>query len=260
MKFLIIIFIFFTTMNYAFTLNNNASLAFSQNPVKVNVASGFCSNIGVDENELLSMAQEAVLQYWNKAPTSRLKLRSGSLQSVSTNFKTGLICLTGTNCDPNPALVVDSGILISCNTNTTNFSTNAVLAVTVPNNISGSVIDGSLIILNDTATNNQLAQKSRDEFVAILAHEIGHAIGLGHSPVRDSLMYYSVIPNRRSLGVDDIDGVTYLYPKQQPVACGTIKDLSKKDPGISFFMGPMIMAIFYLLYLKLRPRFSHSRS
>lgn len=260
MKAFLLFFIFYVNFSLAFTLNNNVSLAFTQNPVRVNIASGFCSNIGVSESELLSMAQEAVVEYWNKAPTSRLKLRSGSLQSVSTNFKTGLICLTGTNCDPNPALIVDSGILISCNTNNTNFSTNAVLAVTVPNNISGSVINGSLIILNDTATNNQLAQKSHDEFVSILAHEIGHAIGLGHSPVRDSLMYYSVIPNRRSLGIDDIDGVTYLYPKQQPVACGTITDNKNQDLGISFFLGSMIALIFYLLYLKLRPRFSHSRS
>lgn len=259
MKNLLILF-FLSINSYAFTLNNNVNLAFTQNPVKVNIASGFCANIGRDETELLSMVSEATEQYWNKSPTSRLKLKAGVLQSVSANFNTGLICLTGTNCDPNTALAVSSGVLISCNTNSSNFSSNSVLAVTVPNNISGTVITGSLIILNDTATNNQLAQKSRDELVAILAHEIGHAIGLGHSPVRDSLMYYSVVPNRRSLGLDDIDGITYLYPKEQPMACGTVEDISKKGPGISFSLGLFIIGLFYLLYLKLRPRFSHSRS
>jgi hypothetical protein len=231
----------FTINAFAFTLNNNANLAFTKNPVKINIASGFCTNIGINETELLSIAKDAVDEYWNKAPTSGLKMRSGAVTSVSTNFKTGLICNSGTNCDPNSALAVSSDILISCNQNSSNFSSNSVLAVTVPNNISGSTINGALIILNDTATSNQLALKSRDEIVAIVAHEIGHAIGLGHSPVRDSLMYYQTVPNRRSLGEDDLSGLSYLYPKTQPVSCGTIADInSNQSPTnivLGFFLG-----------------------
>jgi Zn-dependent protease with chaperone function len=135
------------------------------------------------------------------------------------------------------------------------------LAITVPNNISGTKIKGSLIILNDTAS-TVIDQKSRDELVAIMAHEIGHAIGLGHSPVVDSLMYYSVIPKRRSLGVDDIDGITYLYPKQQPVSCGQIIDSKNNLNGfiVPMLLGLVIALLSYLAFLKLRPRFSHSLS
>lgn len=241
----------------AFTLNNNVNLAFNTNPVKINIANGFCTNIGIDEAELLSIASDAVSNYWNRAPTASLKMRSGSLQNVSSNFNTGLICNSGTNCDPNPALAVTSDILISCNQNSSNFSSNMVLAVTVPNNISGSTILGALIILNDTATSNQFSLKSRDEKVAIIAHEIGHAIGLGHSPVRDSLMYYQTVPNRRSLGQDDLSGLTYLYPKSQPISCGSIEDINHPTGMfISSLLGfLMAYMIFYFLYLKLRPRF-----
>lgn len=226
----------------AFTLNNNVNLAFAQNEVKVNIASGFCTNIGVSDADLLSIVDEAVDQYWNTAPTSRLKLRAGSLTSVSTNFKTALICSSTTNgCDPNTALAVSSDILISCNTNSSNFSNStSVLAVTVPNNLDGSKIQGSLIILNDMSPNNKLATKSRTELVGIIAHELGHAIGLGHSPVNYALMYYAVVPNRVDLSQDDIDGISYLYPKQQPMTCGTVQDINntqKKNMIITFLLG-----------------------
>ncbi len=256
-----IILLAITTNLSAFTLNNNANLAFSENPIYVNVADGLCTNIGRDEFELLSIAEDAVNQYWNKAVTARLKIRRGSLKSVASDFYTDLICQPSTSCDPNPTLSVSSDILISCNNNTTNFTSSSILAITVPNNISGTKIKGSLIILNDTAS-TVIDQKSRDELVAIIAHEIGHAIGLGHSPVIDSLMYFSVVPKRRSLGVDDIDGITYLYPKEQPITCGQISDSKNKLKGllIPMLLGLVITSIFYLAYLKLRPRFSHSLS
>ncbi len=248
----------FTQTTYAFTLNNSATLAFNKDLVNINVAAGNCSNIGIDENELLSIAGDAVNQYWNKAPTSRLKFQAGSVVSVAAAYKTGTICNANTSCDPNPTLAVSSDILITCNNNSTNFSSTGVLAVTVPNNIDGKSILGSLIMINDLAS-NQLKYKSRDEKISIIAHEIGHAFGLGHSPVKDSLMYYATVDMRKSLGADDIDGISYLYPKQQPISCGTVDfNGTKNNPNtwLGLMIGFMLIALLnQLRYLKLRPRF-----
>ncbi len=216
----------------AFTFNNSVKLVFAQDEVPVNVAGAFCANIGIDETELLSIVGDAVDQFWNKAPTSRLKLRKGSVVTKSSIFHTDNICEANTNCDPNPALAVSSGILITCNNNLSNFPNSAILGITIPNNISASTILGSLIMINDRTT-SQFDTKSRSEKVAIIAHELGHAIGLGHSPVEDSLMYFATVQSRTNLGCDDIDGISYLYPKKQPVSCGTIvNDLDKKRPDI----------------------------
>lgn len=261
----LILFVFFISMAQvqAFTLNNSATLTFNKNEVKVNIGNPSgrpCTNIGVDENELLSIVSDAVDQYWNRAPTSRLKLRAGSVKSVAAAYGTGDICNSGTSCDPNPALAVDSDILIVCNGDPSdhNFSSAGVLAITVPNNISGKDILGSLIMINDKTT-NQFKYKSRDEKISIIAHEIGHAFGLGHSPVKDSLMYYATVNMRKFLGADDIDGISYLYPKQQPVTCGSV-DLNpgKKNPNtwLGLFIGFVLIALLnQLRYLKLRPRF-----
>jgi Matrixin len=211
------------TLARAFTLSNSAAAAYKQDTVKVNVAAHSCDNLGVTNDQLLGIINQAVDQYWNKVPSSRLRMEAGNLSTVAAAFQTDRICNAGTDCEPNTALTVPSEILVSCNTSTDNFSSGAVLAVTVPNNIQGRTIQGALILLNDRV-DNQFQNKSHDEQVAILAHEIGHALGLGHSSVSDSLMYFRSIPTRRSLGWDDIDGITYLYPTEQPFSgCGSIQ-------------------------------------
>lgn len=258
MKIFIFLFLINSFNLKAFTLNNNGHLAFNHDQVTVNVAKGFCTNIGISDDELLSIVKDATENFWNRSPTSRLKLVAGSLKTVSSNFQTGLICNSGTDCEPNSALAVDRDILISCNNNSSNFSSSGVLAVTVPNNISNSDIVGSLIIINDVSATNSFKSKSRDQKVAIIAHEIGHAFGLGHSPISSALMYYSLVKYREALGQDDIDGITYLYPKQQPISCGSISESS--DSKGQHLFGLLIGFIFIYFLRKLLPRFSHSAS
>ncbi|MBP9681264.1 MAG: matrixin family metalloprotease [Bacteriovorax sp.] len=246
----------------AFTLNNSGGLIFGKNEVSVHVANGNCANIGIDENELLLIVGNAVDQYWNQSPTSRLKLRKGSLQNLSSAYKTDAICTNNSlaassdTCTPNTDLSVSSDILITCNDNASNFSSSGVLAVTVPNNIVGNSIIGSLIMINDSSS-NQFKLKSYDEKVSIIAHEIGHAFGLGHSPVKDSLMYYSTVDMRKNLGFDDIDGISYLYPKQQPISCGSITEKTTPNSLTGMIIGLLLASFirYQLRYLKLRPRF-----
>jgi len=241
MKFLITvnIFLFISFSAQAFTLNNAAGANFSQNEVKINVeGSSPCSNIDLTNEELLDVAAEGMDQYWNRAPTSRLHISKGSVIHLSSNFHTEAICTAGTNCTPNPLIVVPSDILISCNSNATDFNSTSILGVTLPNNVTGRTISGALILLNDKV-GSQFRTKTRHEKMTIIAHEVGHALGLGHSKIVDSLMYYSHNPNRNYLSEDDMDGITFLYPAEQPkiASCGTIS-LDKNGPqkGLLFFI------------------------
>lgn len=50
----------------------------------------------------------------------------------------------------------------------------------------------------------------------VLAHEIGHILGLGHSHDSNALMYFDAsAKNTLRLAQDDIDGLTYLYPRDE---------------------------------------------
>lgn len=233
----------------AFTLNNSVAASFNvDHELAVNMASNTdCSATGLTNDEILSLAVDGIEQFWNQVATSSLRLKKGSLISVSTAFETDNICTSGANanCVPNPTMKVENNILIACNTTSTNFSNNSyVMAVALPNNIEESTIKGALVLINSsgsTAT-NVFGNRERHEQVSILAHELGHAVGLGHSAVKDSLMYFESIDKRSAVGWDDVLGITYLYPQEQPFSCSSIaNDSNEIGPGwviflLSFFM------------------------
>ena len=244
------------SQTYAFTLNTSFAAAFDKEEVIINMAQHDCDEISAFNNEeILSMAKEAMDKFWNRVPTSFLKIRMGSVINVSSDFETERLCSSNSgSCTPNPALAGATEILISCNkdtgTGSPNFPSNTVLAVTLPINTEGKAIKGAVILINNksgTAADNL----TREEFISVLAHEVGHAFGLGHSPVTDSLMYYTNLKDRKYLGQDDHDGVSYLYPREQPTSCGTVAYLDNdKMKGLFSFT---LLGILMMVALKRNP-------
>jgi hypothetical protein len=252
---IIFLLLIFSKNIFAFTLSNSVAAAFPEDEVTINLASHTCDNLGITNEELLDLAMEGVDQFWNLAPISRLNIKRGEIIDVSSEFQTGSICNNDTSsstgvCSPNSDLKVSSNILISCNQDSlgNNFKSSAIIAVSIPNNISNRDINGALILINDTA-DNIFKNKDRETKIAILAHEIGHAIGLGHSKHKDSLMYYTTVPTRESLGEDDLDGIAYLYPMNQPFGtCGTI---STSNNNKNLFLSLLLGVIFIVLIRRL---------
>jgi hypothetical protein len=245
---IILLILFISTFAHGYTLNNNFGAAFKSDHVKVFVDSSTSCDVNqITVNELESMIGPAVDRFWNEVPTSRLKLEAAGFSLPIFTINKGRLCSpTDDTCiaagtaagslDPEKGLIpaVDE-IIIGCNDNSANFGGGNVLAVTVPNKFSGKDIAGAVILINDY--NSSFGNLSRSDRIGVIAHEIGHAIGLGHSEDSGALMYFRTVNLRNSLGQDDVDGVSYLYPMKFDGfgllgGCGTISDGKNppKDP------------------------------
>jgi len=71
------------------------------------------------------------------------------------------------------------------------------------------------------------------DLVTVAAHELGHAIGLGHSDDPNALMYPYYTTSHRYLGTDDFNGVTSLYPDEWRLRNSN----SAGNPSVSFQFG-----------------------
>ncbi|MFA5584450.1 MAG: matrixin family metalloprotease [Bacteriovoracaceae bacterium] len=247
--------IIFSTSSFAFTLNNNFGAAFKSKTVNVQVAGNSnCSS--VPPEELASMIKPAIDDFWNRVSTSSLRLKDGGFSDPINNISNGILCPpTDSACISQGTTIPPvKGIIIGCNNNGANFSSSsAVLAVTVPNHFSGNAIVGAVILINDMPS-NIFSQLSRNEQISVIAHEIGHAIGLGHSKDHAALMYYRTVDHRERLGQDDIDGVSYLYPVKMD-ACGLMGTIEEtKTPPFFTTVGALLLMILMSECLRLFKR------
>lgn len=268
MKTTLFILLMMISSAHAYTLNNNFGASFKDNKVKVSVERNTtCASAGVTVYELQEMIGPAIDDFWNRVPTSSLRLKDGGFSDTVTNINTGRLCApTDDDCiNTAGATVIEpvTDIVIACNNLAANFGSPNVLAVTIPNNFSGKSIKGAVILINDSST--IFSGLSRADRIGVISHEIGHAIGLGHSDVKASLMYYRTQDQRKSLGEDDIRGVSYLYPMKLDGfgllgGCGTIQN-NDQEPPTNFPYWPMILALsLFVIGFELRRLFKRAQA
>ena len=238
---------------FSWTLNNSSRQGFSSGSITIKIGSNTCSNAGLTPTSLESLVQEAIDTFWNKVPTSSLKLVSSGNSGISISNTDDLTAVANKT--------TANTILIGCNQNATVFSSVNILGV------GGIACAGTncygAILMNDISGTN-LAASDRATVVTALAHEMGHALGLGHTSVQDALMYYDLTgKSQKALAQDDIDGITYLYPNSKKLgglagACGTVdfdsSDSSGKGPYTKF-LGSFLVGILTISILR---RFAHS--
>ena len=119
------------------------------------------------------------------------------------------------------------------------FGGRAVLGVSVVSYYtkSGRIVESNILINTDLFNSKRFESKLLD----VMVHELGHGLGLSHSEVRGSTMFYSQFSGQATLEEDDKSGAYALYPSGEVRGKISGKIIGGKDPEGIF--GAHIQAI-----------------
>lgn len=156
-------------------------------------------------------------EVWNGVPTSNLKVSYGG-----STTSTGFTANPTVYCESNFATVtgLDQDFTVGAGSITTSSSR--------PNT--------GILILNVSSGTGNISNQSTAKLRIIMAHEIGHVLGLGHADDATALMYYDATAKTTlRLSQDDIDGISYLYPRDElgsdkKFGCGLVRDATNLPP------------------------------
>jgi len=232
---------FYSFTSSAWTLGNSNRLGFPLSNIVIKLSSNTCVNAGFSASSMETLISDSINQFWAKVPTSSLELTTGGVLSgvdVSADDLTAAVPKTTLNT-----------IIVGCSSNATTFASSSTLAVGNISCSSAGCRGG--VLLNDTAS-TKLNSLSRTTIIATFAHELGHALGLGHSSSETALMYYASFSGKTqvSLTQDDIDGISYLYPSEKKIgglagACGTVDFKSSDDSDKPGGNGQFLLSILF---------------
>lgn len=221
--------VFISIKGFAFTLVSENAPRFPLEAVKIDIAQTSCSDAGFGVEGLRSLVERASQRYWNSVSTSSLKLEIGSL--TDDNFE-GV-----DNASDIYSAVRTNRILATCNDELFAPGGDFEGAAGVGGigcDASGSCI--GVLVVNAHA-DSPVRGLSDLERLTIVGHEIGHALGLGHTEVEEALMYYSIgLKSQEYLHFTDMMGISYLYPQDSKAAgllgaCGTIALVGQRGDG-----------------------------
>jgi len=169
-----------------------------QMPMKIKMIPGHC---GVDDEVLESAIQNAV-NLWNSAKNSNVDIayEGHSDASIEEFFvERSVITPVHIFCDPDFAEHAAAA---------TTGQQDAV-AVGVPGSLGSGQREDGMVLLEP----NSIANLSQNTVNFIVAHELGHVLGLGHSTATGSVMKSGASATENfKLSQDDIDALTSIYP------------------------------------------------
>lgn len=186
----------------AWTLLSSDLIGWPAPKLEVYVNPEGCS---IDEVTLYARIDEA-LEAWNRTPYSALQVARASIVSGE-----GVAQYLGGSATLLPVILCDPEFGSHHNADP-----EGVPATTRVSTANSQIHYAGIFLNAQAGTQASLAHLTETELKITIAHEMGHALGLGHSSDEEALMYYSISGKEQLLlSQDDMDGLSYLYPRNE---------------------------------------------
>lgn len=219
MKFLSILFFLIPNTIWSFTLSGPQK-GWKTTNLEVNINTTNCPS------DILDRLDDA-FKLLNSVPSSSLKLSLGRTSSTTTTAE-----LINSAAVDTPVVICDSQFSANLSTSDSPVDANLISGVGFAvASQSQNITYGGLILNLQSGATASLPQLNQTQQNVVIAHELGHMLGLGHSSAESALMYYSVGRKENfSLSKDDWDGLSYLYPRDElaqtnlAAGCGLVKN------------------------------------
>ena len=214
------------------------------------------TNCGVPQ-ETVDGVLDAAFSLWNGVPTSDLVLGRGS--QITSSFAQA----TSATASGNPQII--------CDTHFTADSGGGDIGDISPGYATDWIADSnskilyaSIVLNAEAGKQANIASFPQTILQIVIAHEIGHVFGLGHSEDKNALMYFDASAKTTlALSQDDVDGVTWLYPRKELsgdriFGCGSLAVLGRDDsdgsdgPGGSGSIAAQFFALLGFCFLVTR--------
>ncbi len=228
----------------AFTLMLPDILGFNTNRLEVHYSNTDC--YAQARSDL-----EDALDFWNAAVHANLELSiGGNVSFTDTQIETYAF--------PQSVVV---GCTVDMNSLGSSVDRDVTLAFASVRDQEGDdkKIDKGYIILNvDPNGKANISRRPSEERTAIIAHEMGHVLGLGHSGVKGALMYFRENGYEARLHQDDIDGIRHLYPQNELsgdyfLGCATVKNTNKHQSHLVIWLLFLLVPYLFLATIKKIP-------
>lgn len=230
---------FWGERSFAFTLLGSSNLVgWQQDTLTVKVNYSKCN---VSNSELDASIDNA-FQLWNEVATSGLRLVRNGESSA-----TGAQALSDyKSIQDGPVIICEEDLFLE-------EGYEGVLGLGGFYSSNNEIFVG-YILLNSTANNWDYSTLSNLIKDLVITHEMGHVMGLGHSNDKNAIMYYAATEkNQLSLGQDDVDAITYLYPRNElgenkVFGCGTVSRIYEdgKNNDSPPWSGIFILSLIFL--------------
>lgn len=203
------------------------------------------SNCPLSEAEVNDIIDSA-MNTWNGVTDSKLVVKRATTTTTVSQFLNN----TATEL---PVILCDNNFA----TQVGNSDVHVIPAATFKFGVDGNgTINYAGILLNaQNGAGANISSLSKGQVELTLAHEMGHALGLGHSSVTEALMFYSLGSKERPiLTEDDIDGIVHIYPRNEftggVLGCSSVHNPnSSSKTDVILGMGTLLILLAFQVWL-----------